>query len=100
MALLAEGANVSYCARNVTNEEFSSVETAAGAKAVGTKVDISDPEAIKAWVEKSKATFGRIDHVIANGEHGDRCLPRSTSLILCSDPQFRGSRLGFLEEEF
>lgn len=69
--LLAEGANVSYCSRNVTGEEFATFKGAiGGARAVGTSVDIADPESIKAWVESAAETFGRIDIVVANGEPG------------------------------
>ncbi|KAJ4199880.1 hypothetical protein NW767_007860 [Fusarium falciforme] len=65
--LLAEGANVSYCSRNVTGEEFATFKGAiGGARAVGTSVDIADPESIKAWVESAAETFGRIDIVVAN----------------------------------
>ncbi|RSL48396.1 hypothetical protein CEP53_009558 [Fusarium sp. AF-6] len=66
-SFLAEGANVSYCSRKVTGEEFATFKDATdGARAVGTSVDIADPVSIKAWVESSAKTFGRIDIVVAN----------------------------------
>ncbi|KPM41361.1 hypothetical protein AK830_g5176 [Neonectria ditissima] len=66
-SFLAEGANVSYCARTVRHDQFSSLkDTTDGARVVGSNVDISDPESIKAWVEKSAEEFGRIDVVVAN----------------------------------
>lgn len=67
-AFLSEGANVSYCARKVTGEEFSSFATAGGARAVGTSVDVADEQAVIEWVRKSAEEFGRVDTVIANGE--------------------------------
>jgi NAD(P)-dependent dehydrogenase (short-subunit alcohol dehydrogenase family) len=68
-SFLAEGANVSYCSRNVTGEEFATFKGATGgARAVGTSVDIADPDSIKDWVENAAETFGRIDIVVANGE--------------------------------
>ncbi|KAF8250958.1 isoepoxydon dehydrogenase [Wilcoxina mikolae CBS 423.85] len=69
---LQEGVNVSYCARTVTGEEFSNFPLAGAEasgptpRAVGTSVDVSDPEALKAWVEKSVQEFGRIDTLICN----------------------------------
>lgn len=67
-ALLAEGCNVSYCSRNATGTEYADFPDApAGTRAVGSVLDIMDPQAIKAWVDKSAAEFGRIDIVVANG---------------------------------
>ncbi|KAK2595409.1 hypothetical protein QQS21_006883 [Conoideocrella luteorostrata] len=65
-ALLAEGANVSYCARSVSGTEFPFSEATSAAVAVGTSVDISSASAIKAWVEDAVLRFGRIDVVVAN----------------------------------
>ncbi|KAJ3540706.1 hypothetical protein NM208_g4942 [Fusarium decemcellulare] len=66
-AFLTEGANVSYCARTVQGDEFTKFKDAtAGARAVGTSVDISVPEQIQAWVNDAAKTFGRIDIVVAN----------------------------------
>ncbi|KAH8811074.1 hypothetical protein F5884DRAFT_781106 [Xylogone sp. PMI_703] len=66
-AFLAAGANVSYCARSVTGEEFTKFEgKAPDSKAVGAVVDISDPASIEEWVNKAHSQFGRIDHIIAN----------------------------------
>lgn len=68
-AYLAEGANVSYCARTVRGDEFSHLGGGSDtARAVGTAVDISQPEEIKAWVAKAAQEFGRIDSVAANGK--------------------------------
>lgn len=68
-ALLAEGANVSYCARNPRGDEFSAFQGAAdNARAVASTVDIANPTDIKNWVERSVEEFGRIDCVVANGE--------------------------------
>lgn len=68
-AFLAEGANVSYCGRSARGDEFANFKDAKdGARAVGSKVDISDHEGIKAWVESAAKEFGRIDIVVPNGE--------------------------------
>ncbi|CAH0026215.1 unnamed protein product [Clonostachys rhizophaga] len=65
-AFLSEGANVSYCARNVTGDEFATFSSAHNAHAVGTSVDVGDKAALQAWVKKSGESFGRIDTIIAN----------------------------------
>jgi NAD(P)-dependent dehydrogenase (short-subunit alcohol dehydrogenase family) len=66
-AFLSEGANVSYCARHVSGDEFAGFASDEGARAVGTAVDVGDEAALTAWVAKSVAEFGRLDTVIANG---------------------------------
>ncbi|KAI9147182.1 Isoepoxydon dehydrogenase patN [Paramyrothecium foliicola] len=69
---LAEGANVSYCARTVRGDEFAGFKDATnGARAVGTQVDITDLPAIASWVEKSAKEFGRINVVVANAHTGE-----------------------------
>ncbi|PTB35752.1 uncharacterized protein TrAFT101_010598 [Trichoderma asperellum] len=66
-AFLAEGANVSFCARTIRGDEFSSFAGAShGAQAVGSVVDIGNPEKIKAWISQTAGRFGRIDSIIAN----------------------------------
>ncbi|UKZ81496.1 hypothetical protein TrVFT333_009268 [Trichoderma virens FT-333] len=66
-AFLAEGANVSFCARTIRGDEFSLFKGATnGACAVGTAVDIGKPDEIKSWVNQAAEDFGRIDSVIAN----------------------------------
>lgn len=68
-AFLAEGANVSFCARTIRGDEFSLFNGAAnGARATGSAVDIGNPEEIKAWVSRAAEEFGRVDSVIANGK--------------------------------
>ncbi|KAL6903241.1 NAD(P)-binding protein [Trichoderma evansii] len=64
---LAEGANVSFCARSIRGDEFSTFTGAShGAQAVGSVVDIGSPDEIKAWVSQAAGKFGRIDSIIAN----------------------------------
>ncbi len=69
---LQEEANVSYCARNVSNDDFAAFQKSLSesntARAVGTSVDIGNKDALRAWVEKAGSEFGRIDTVIANGK--------------------------------
>jgi 3-oxoacyl-[acyl-carrier protein] reductase len=65
--LVAEGANVSICARNddEVRQTVAALE-ARGAKAFGAPVDVADGAALKRWVEDSAAMFGGIDIAIAN----------------------------------
>jgi NAD(P)-dependent dehydrogenase (short-subunit alcohol dehydrogenase family) len=68
-ALLAEGVNVSYCARNPRGDEFSTFQGAAdNARAVVSTVDIANAADIKNWVKKSVDEFGKVDCVVANGD--------------------------------
>lgn len=68
-SFLSEGANVSYCARSARGDEFAQFEGVTdGARAVGSKVDVSKQPEVEAWVERAATEFGRIDVVVANGE--------------------------------
>lgn len=68
---LQEEANVSYCARTVTNTEFDefykTLPEGNTARAVGTALNVGSKEAIVDWVKSSAERLGRIDVVIANG---------------------------------
>ncbi|CAG9949479.1 unnamed protein product [Clonostachys rosea f. rosea IK726] len=66
-SFLAEGANVSYCSRSASEDDFATFHGAIeGAKVLGTKVDVGNQEEIRAWVENSAENYGRIDAVVAN----------------------------------
>lgn len=65
--LLAEGARVAFCARH--GAEVAQVQaelSAGGAKVRGHALDVSDGDALKAWVAEVNGEFGGIDIVIAN----------------------------------
>lgn len=68
---LQEEANVSYCARTVTNTEFDgfykTLPASNNARAVGTALDVGNKKAVVEWVKSSAERLGRIDVVIANG---------------------------------
>jgi 3-oxoacyl-[acyl-carrier protein] reductase len=57
--LLAEGAEVAYCARTVDDDT-------AVPSAVGTAVDVADTAAVTAWVAHTTETLGGIDGLVAN----------------------------------
>lgn len=61
-ALLAEGAQVAFCARNAAEVETAGAETGAS----GTVLDVADGDALAAWVAASAERFGRIDVAVAN----------------------------------
>lgn len=65
--LAAEGADVSFCARNAdevarTVDEFSHY----GVKVFGRVIDVADAAALASWVDDAKAAMGGIDIVVAN----------------------------------
>lgn len=68
---LQEEANVSYCARTVTNTEFDEfykmLPEGNRARAVGTAFNVASKEAIIDWVKSSAERFGKIDVIVANG---------------------------------
>lgn len=61
---LAEGAEVAFCARN--EDGVRSAEQALGEKAFGAAVDVSNPEAVKSWIEAAAARMGGVDIVVPN----------------------------------
>jgi 3-oxoacyl-[acyl-carrier protein] reductase len=63
----AEGANVAICARNAdeVNKVVKSLAST-GVKAWGRATDVSDPAALKRWVEDAAGEFGGIDTIVCN----------------------------------
>jgi NAD(P)-dependent dehydrogenase (short-subunit alcohol dehydrogenase family) len=62
--LAAEGAQVSICARN--QQEVTEAVAALGKGSFGQVLDVSDAEAMKAWVAASAEALGGIDIVVPN----------------------------------
>ena len=66
-----EGANVSYSARTVDENDFAdfhkTLPTSNKARAIGTSLDVASKGALDDWVKASAEKFGRLDTVIANG---------------------------------
>lgn len=61
-ALLAEGAQVAFCARNAAEVETAGAELGA----TGTVLDVADADALTAWVAATAERFGRVDVAVAN----------------------------------
>lgn len=62
-----EGASVALCARNPRQvDEAVAAFRNQGATAFGTALDISDHDALKAWVDRAAEQLGGIDVVVAN----------------------------------
>ncbi|MGH8452645.1 SDR family NAD(P)-dependent oxidoreductase [Pseudomonas sp.] len=61
---LAEGARVSFCARQEPG--VRQAETAMGKGAWGSVVDVADPDQVKRWVQASAKEMDGIDIVIPN----------------------------------
>jgi NAD(P)-dependent dehydrogenase (short-subunit alcohol dehydrogenase family) len=65
--LTAEGAAVAFCARSETDVKATAEElSASGAKVVGSVVDVAEPAALAAWVERSAEELGGLDIVVCN----------------------------------
>ena len=62
--LLAEGASVAFCARDVA--EVESTTAALGGDIEGTVLDVADADGVRRWVAASEARFGGIDIVVSN----------------------------------
>ncbi|HSK59728.1 MAG TPA: SDR family NAD(P)-dependent oxidoreductase, partial [Actinomycetospora sp.] len=66
-ALAAEGATVAFCARSADGVRAAEQEMRdAGHDVHGTTVDVTDGEALAAWVRGSATSHGGIDAVVAN----------------------------------
>jgi 3-oxoacyl-[acyl-carrier protein] reductase len=65
--LASEGADVAICARdgNAVKDTVAALQ-AKGVKAWGASVDVTDPAALRAWVERAQTALGGIDIVVAN----------------------------------
>jgi 3-oxoacyl-[acyl-carrier protein] reductase len=62
-----EGANIAICARNEDQiKEAVSALKAKGVKAIGAAVDITDGDALKAWIAKAGDELGGIDMLVSN----------------------------------
>lgn len=66
--LAAEGADVAICARDeaTVKSTASALAELSGARASGAAVDVSDGEALKAWIERVGGGWGGLDIVVAN----------------------------------
>ncbi|MDE1174109.1 MAG: SDR family NAD(P)-dependent oxidoreductase [Parvibaculaceae bacterium] len=62
-----EGTDVAICARSAADVEKMVAELQAlGVRAIGRAVDVSDGDALQAWVRDVAAEFGGIDIVVGN----------------------------------
>jgi 3-oxoacyl-[acyl-carrier protein] reductase len=65
--LLAEGAQVAFCARDADAVAATTAELGAGGGTViGSVADVSDPAAVAGWVTSSAEALGGIDILVAN----------------------------------
>lgn len=65
--LAAEGAAVAICGREAAAIEATASEIVAnGGKAIARVVDVSDPEAVTAFITEAHETFGRLDVLVNN----------------------------------
>ena len=64
--LLAEGASVAICARTAEDVETAVKELSATGIAVGSTVDASDGDSLRAWIASSAEQLGGIDIYVHN----------------------------------
>ncbi len=65
-ALLAEGADVAFCARDAEAVERTVAELSGGPRVTGRALDVADEAALTAWVGDTAAELGGLDVVVAN----------------------------------
>ena len=107
-AFAQEGANVAICGRDEerVKSAVSRLE-ALGVKAFGRSVDVTDADALRAWVEAAAEALGGLDAVVANvsalgsgkGEEGwkravDVDLMHTVRLVDAALPHLRKSEAG------
>jgi len=107
-AFAQEGANVAICGRDEerVKSAVSRLE-ALGVKAFGRSVDVTDADALRAWVEAAAEALGGLDAVVANvsalgsgkGEEGwkravDVDLMHTVRLVDAALPYLRKSEAG------
>lgn len=63
-AFLAEGALVSFCARD--DASVAATQRELGERSFGTAVDVTDAEAVATWVEEAAKSMGGIDIAVPN----------------------------------
>jgi 3-oxoacyl-[acyl-carrier protein] reductase len=65
--LVAEGANIAFCARDAAQVAATAAEfERAGVKVFGRALDVADAQALATWVQESGTALGGIDIVVAN----------------------------------
>ncbi len=67
-ALAAEGCQLAICSRDLDaiGEAAEAIRSATSAKVVGASVDVSDREALEAFVRESRETLGPVSIAVAN----------------------------------
>jgi NAD(P)-dependent dehydrogenase (short-subunit alcohol dehydrogenase family) len=69
--LLAEGADVAFCARNADEVAAATEALSAGGKRVtGGVVDVADTSALQSWIGEATAKLGGLDVFVANVSAG------------------------------
>ncbi len=102
--LLQEGASVVVCGRNGDELDAALTELSALGTAVGQVCDMSDPEAVAAWVTWSAEELGGIDICVGNasasGQHGEGPEPwrRSFEVDILGSAIFYETAKPFLVE--
>lgn len=93
-ALLEEGCSVAICSRNAEKLEAAVSELSAAGPVFGMPTDVTDENAVKRFIGKALARFGRIDILVNNaGTHLRGTVDTTTLDIL--ERQLRDKVFGF-----
>ncbi|MFB6579522.1 3-oxoacyl-[acyl-carrier-protein] reductase [Streptomyces sp. NPDC056402] len=86
LALARDGFDVAFCYRSDdTAARALEKETADwGVRVVGNRVDVTDPEAVRAWISATEQDLGDIDAVVTAAG-----ITRDNPLVLMEDEQWR-----------
>ncbi|MDD5099572.1 MAG: SDR family NAD(P)-dependent oxidoreductase [Syntrophales bacterium] len=104
LALLKAGYGVVLTGRRAELLEKTSMESAAGARALVVQADVTDPESVRILFQKTKEAFGRVDLLFNNAGVGAPGIPfedlayehwkpvvdtNLTGMFLCAQEAFR-----------
>jgi NAD(P)-dependent dehydrogenase (short-subunit alcohol dehydrogenase family) len=94
-ALLREGTSVAVCARNAESLHQAVAELEKiGPPVLGKATDVTDPRAVRAFVDAATSAFGRVDILVNNaGTHMRGTVDDTTAEVL--ERQLREKAFGF-----
>lgn len=98
--LVGEGARVAFCARN--GDAVAALEARLGRAARGASVDVTDAQALKAWIDEAASEMGGIDILVPNvsalgGTVGDEGWRRGFEVDIMGTVRAVDAALPYLE---
>jgi len=93
-ALVDEGCSVAICSRGAEQLDAAVRDLSARGRAIGVATDVTNPQAVQAFVDRALKTFGRVDILVNNaGTHLRGTVDTTTLDIL--ERQLRDKVFGF-----